>query len=321
MPETVTCEVTGRVPIEGEHHVAGWVFPPSQPVSSAPLLCCLPGGSYTKAYWHLEVPGRPGYSFGEHLADQGMLVVALDHLGVGESSRHPRAVELTPDVVAAGNAAAFDDLVRRASDGTLIPGLGPLEITAKVGVGHSMGAMLAIFQQSLHASFDAIAPLGYGVTGPIIDFASDFGEIGVPSYEAIMDLARQGLFDGLEGDRSLPGMREHFYWDDVPADVIAADDLTNAHLPGVTGPLSIVPFIATDHAGRVRVPVFLGFGQRDSTPNAHDEPRAYRSSNDVTLFVLRGSAHCHNSANTRHELWDRLGAWVRALPGGTEVPR
>ncbi|SQD98944.1 hypothetical protein FMEAI12_5010005 [Parafrankia sp. Ea1.12] len=33
-----------------------------------PLLFCLPGGSYTKAYWHLEVPGRTGYSFGEHMA-------------------------------------------------------------------------------------------------------------------------------------------------------------------------------------------------------------------------------------------------------------
>jgi hypothetical protein len=110
-------------------------------------------------------------------------------------------------------------------------------------------------------------------------------------------------------------MRHHFYWDDVPDDVIAADDLTNTHLPGVCGPLSIVPFIASDHAGRVTCPVFIGLGERDSTPSHHDEARAYASSSDITLFVLPGSAHCHNSAGTRHVLWDRLARWIGAASG------
>jgi hypothetical protein len=100
----------------------------------------------------------------------------------------------------------------------------------------------------------------------------------------------------------MPAMRHHFYWDDVPDDVIAADDLTNTHLPGVCGPLSLVPFIACDHAGRVSCPVFIGLGERDSTPSHHDEARAYASSGDITLFVLPRSAHCHNSAGTRHVL-------------------
>ncbi len=29
------------------------------------------------------------------------------------------------------------------------------------------------------------------------------------------------------------------------------------------------------------------------------------------------SAHCHNTAGTRHQLWDRLARWVRALDAST----
>ena len=33
----------------------------------------------------------------------------------------------------------------------------------------------------------------------------------------------------------------------------------------------------------------------------------YRRSPDVTLYVLHNSAHCHNVASTRTQLWDRIG--------------
>lgn len=245
-----------------------------------------------------------------------MLVVAVDHLGTGDSSRHPRAADLTPEVLAAANAAVLTELLTRARNGSLVAGLAPLSIGPSVGVGHSMGAMLAIYQQSLHRSFDAIAPLGYGTIGPIIQFSAEIGADGLslPTRESIMGPAAAGAFDGMPRvDRTAPDLRHHFYWDDVPADVIAADDLTSTDIPGVCGPLSVVPFIASDHAGRVRCPVFIGLGERDSTPDHHGEPRAYYSSSDVTLFLLEKSAHCQKTANTRHRLWDRLARWVQAL--------
>ncbi len=308
-PTAVEVDVSEAVPLTGPQRISAWVFAPDGPSDRVSLLFCLPGGSYTKAYWHLEVPGHPGYSFAEHLAAQGMLVIAVDHLGTGESTRHARAVDLTPEVVAAANAATFTELADRARGGSLVPGLGPLTLGPTVGVGHSMGAMLAVFQQSLHRSFDAIALLGYGTVGPIMSFEDG---TPLPSLESIMAAGREGLLDDLPPlDRT--SIRHHFYWDDVPPEVIAADDLTITSVPGVTGMLSIVPFIASDHARRVQCPVFIGLGERDSTPDHHDEPRAYASSSDVTLFILGRSAHCHNTAGTRHELWDRLARWIAAL--------
>jgi pimeloyl-ACP methyl ester carboxylesterase len=315
---SVQIDISGRIPIEGSHHISVWVFPPADQTAPVPLLFCLPGGSYSKAYWHLEVPGRSGYSFAEHMAAQGMLVLAVDHIGTGDSSRHPRAVELTPDVVAGANEAALSLALERIQDGTLVPDMPPASPEPVIGVGHSMGAMLAIFQQSLHSSFDAIASLGYGTIGPIVDWGDEGSDVGAPTYEAIMGPARAGAFDEpFLADRTMPSMRHHFYWDDVPADVIAADDRTSTHLPGVTGPLSIVPFIASNHALRIGCPVFIGLGERDSTSSHYDEGRAYRSSRDITLFILAKSAHCHNTASSRHVLWDRLAGWLRTLPPST----
>jgi pimeloyl-ACP methyl ester carboxylesterase len=124
--------------------------------------------------------------------------------------------------------------------------------------------------------------------------------------------ARAGeLDDHVLMDRTM--MHPHFYWDDVPAEVIAADDLTNTVSPGICGLSSIIPFIASDHAGRITCPVFIGLGERDSTCDHHREPLAYFSSNDITFFLLPGSAHCHNTATTRLQLWERLGGWIEHL--------
>lgn len=307
----LTIDVTGKVPIPGQHHLSAWGFFPVHSDGPTPLLLCLPGGSYTKAYWHLEVEGYPGYSFAEHMAARGLAVIALDHIGVGDSSRHGSASQLTPDVVAAINSVALAEVVARLRDGNASESLGPLEVGPIIGVGHSMGAMLAIVQQSLARDFDAIAPLGFGVVGA---WAALHG-LGAVTYEEVMGPARAGAFDEpFLPPRDFPDMRRHFYWDDVPAEVIAADDLTLTTLPGVTGPLSIVPYIAADHAGRITCPVFLGFGERDSTVDARREPEAYTSATDITVFVLRSSGHCHNTASTRVVLWDRLAQWISGIP-------
>jgi hypothetical protein len=315
-PHLVTVDINGELPLDGNHHIAAWVFPPSTNTTGpVPVLWCLPGGSFTKAYWHLEVPGMPDYSFARHFADQGMLVLAADHINTGDSSRHPRAADLLPHVVAQANAVAYSRLIDRVSKGTLLPDLGPINVGARIGVGHSMGAMLTIIQQSRHHSFDAIAPLGYGNAGPIISITGADTSYRA-SLEDVVQLAETGALDNpIHLDRCDPQIRAHFYHH-VPDAVMTVDDLSITGLPGVTGALSIVPFIVADHASRVRCPVFIGLGERDSTPSHYDEVKAYRSSHDVTLFILEGSAHCHNTANTRHQLWNRLAGWVRGLPVG-----
>lgn len=64
---------------------AAWVFLPPRPADAVAALLCLAGGLYDKRYWHLQIDGHPGYSFAEHLAAAGFVVITVDHLGVGMS--------------------------------------------------------------------------------------------------------------------------------------------------------------------------------------------------------------------------------------------
>jgi alpha-beta hydrolase superfamily lysophospholipase len=83
--------------------IAAWVFTPTEMafVGGKPVvIALLNGGTYDKRYFHFEVPGETGYSCAEALRDQGFIVILLDHLGVGESSRAPSERLVTRQVAA-----------------------------------------------------------------------------------------------------------------------------------------------------------------------------------------------------------------------------
>ena len=63
----------------------------------------------------------------------------------------------------------------------------------------------------------------------------------------------------------------------------------------------------------MKAPVFLGFGDRDLTAHPRNDAAFYTASDDITVFVLEGAAHCHNFAANRHELWDRLATWAATV--------
>jgi pimeloyl-ACP methyl ester carboxylesterase len=96
----------------------------------------------------------------------------------------------------------------------------------------------------------------------------------------------------------------------VPKEVIAADDAAGVAVPRELAWRSLSPNAVTTEASTIDVPVFVGLGERDVSPDPEGEPALFPASPSVTLYVLPGSAHCHNFATTRHKLWDRLASWV-----------
>src|SRR5258706_16186286 len=94
------------------------------------------------------------------MVKQGFLVVAIDHLGVGESTWSADGSEITTEVVARANAAVTGQVRARLAEGTLVAGMVPQHNPFLVGVGHSMGSFLLVKQQADHRSFDSIVPLG-----------------------------------------------------------------------------------------------------------------------------------------------------------------
>ncbi|MBS1892565.1 MAG: alpha/beta fold hydrolase, partial [Actinobacteria bacterium] len=142
----------------GPLEICARVVAPAEPDPSAPVLFCVPGMSYGKEYW--DVP-LDGYSFARVAAAGDHVVIAVDNVGTGESTRPEDfdAVDLV--AMATANAAAAGEAMSRLAAGDLVPGLAPVAARRPVGIGHSLGGCLALLQQADHETFGALAVLGF----------------------------------------------------------------------------------------------------------------------------------------------------------------
>jgi pimeloyl-ACP methyl ester carboxylesterase len=311
----VEVDVSDVVPIPGHHVVRGVVLAPSDP--TAPELrsfvwCCLPGGSCTSGYFDLHVAGDDtSYSMAAHLADAGCTVLALDHLGTGASSTVEDNFLVTPEILATASRAAFAALLAQLREGSLVPGLEPMPTPLPIGVGHSMGAMITIMEQARYGTYVAVVNLGGGGAGlPEHLHNPSWVTWDLPRLRAsLVELARQQFSGAVERDRDRPGI---FHAADVPAPVLGAFRSQLTTLLPSCALASIIPSFSDPERGEISVPLFLGFGEHDLSQVPHESVPRFRSSHDITLFVLTGSGHCHNQAGNRWQLWDRMTEWARS---------
>jgi pimeloyl-ACP methyl ester carboxylesterase len=291
------------------------------------VIVAWPGGGYNRRYFDLRLPGRTGYSQAEHHARHGIVTVACDHLGVGDSSIPVSA--LGHAALARANAATAAAILTRlrdgtvmdgtVTDGTVADGLAPLPGLVAVGVGHSYGGLLLTMVQAAHPLFSAIGMLGWSGVDTVIPV--DHGD------PAVADVHRTRV----------PGLRHPyrraFHYDDVPAAIVAEDlDGYPGRLDGAPQPAWAARFqpggpnvaperppngdITANEAARIDVPVLIAVGERDVCPDPWAEPGAYRGSRDVTLVIVPAMGHAHNFASTRSVLWDRIAAWAKTVTAG-----
>jgi pimeloyl-ACP methyl ester carboxylesterase len=158
-------DVSGAVGIPGAQ-IAATVIAPSI-VAEKPLVAeGFPGGGYARGYWDIQWPGR--YSQAEYHARRGWTFVAVDHLGVGDSSL-PDPTMLTFEALAAANSAATQRIVSMLRSGTLsVNGVAPVQSPYVIGLGQSMGGCVSIVAQAAHRTFDALAVLGYSASHTVL---------------------------------------------------------------------------------------------------------------------------------------------------------
>jgi pimeloyl-ACP methyl ester carboxylesterase len=317
-PQVLSFDVTEAVGSGEVLSQAAWLFLPGDPTRATAVLVCLAGGTYDKRYWHLEVPGHRGYSFAEHMADLGYLVVALDHLGTGGSSDPRRSGSMGLRMLAAGDAGAVAQISARLRDSTLVPGLPPLRLPV-VGVGHSMGSCLTTMVAAQARPYDAVALLGYGVQISNVQNEADGGGDLAARMDQSEVVFRQ--LNGLSPDDvscvvPREQLRQLFHAPDVPGDVIVADDAAESRVPVRAASEVITPGYVAEFAAAVDVPVFLALGSHlDVSPSPYTEVANYRASRDVTLYLVQGSGHCHNFSVGRFALWHRMAAWIPSVLG------
>jgi pimeloyl-ACP methyl ester carboxylesterase len=288
---------------------------------SAPTvaLTCLPGGGMSRRYFDLQpVGGGDDWSMAAHLAAHGVIVLLIDHPGVGDSDVPDDPYELTPRTVAAVDAHA----TRRALDalraGTLVPGLPALTSVRSIGCGHSMGAMLTVHAQAMATSasplHEAVALLGFA-GGGLVEHLSDeeraYAGDPVGLERVVVELTRRRF--GRPLSRGSTGPSPFLLAVEVPDHAVAAIADAGSNLLNVCGLTSMVPGASAPQLGAIDVPVFLGVGEFDITGPSHAIPVQFPRARDVTLHVCPQMGHNHNVAPTRAALWDRLLRWLREV--------
>lgn len=316
VPVSLTFDVTAGVGSDEELAQEAWLFLPECPADARGVLLCLAGGTYDKHYWHVDIDGHPGYSFGEHLAASGFIVIAVDHLGIGESTDPIASGPLGLELLAKGDVEVARQVRERLRRGELHDEVPPTA-AALIGVGHSMGACLTTMVQATAHLYDAVVLLGYGVQiTNVYEDTADAADLEQRIQQTI-ELSCQ-LTGAKPTDSHTFAPRSYladlFYAGEVPQEVVDADTAVQSRVPVRAVGEVTTPGIVEQYAPQVDVPVFLAFGAAlDVSPNPHAEPANYIGSPDVTLHLVPNSGHCHNFASHRAELWDRIAQWVATV--------
>jgi hypothetical protein len=318
-PTELALDVSAELPFDDRAVLAASVhLPHAQGEALRAILICWPGGSYARAYWDLQIPGHPGYSFAEHMTAQGFVVLAADHLGVGASSKPADGDRVNFETMSAAAASFVTQVRSMLAEGSPEFGGRPLESVPIIGLGHSLGACLTVVTQARRGCYDAVALLGFTHgQKEIAVTAVGTAERELTNDDALRATATEQAkaffgpsWDDVYGFAPREPNHAWLHHHDVPAAVIAADDAQAVRWPRQSYVEALLAGHSARFAAELDCNVFVGFGDHDIPPVPHADVAYYPRSRDVTLYVLRNSAHCHNFASTRAELWDRIGLWA-----------
>ena len=317
-------DVTGSVPIPGKVEIAATAYlPDPKALGERPVVIfALPGGGVSRRYFDIRIPGHEGYSEAEYHAAHGFVFVAVDHLGVGDSTTTALDSMRIEDIVAADDAAV-KEISKRLVAGTLATGYPALPGAFRVGIGGSMGGGVTILMQGRHRTYDAIAPLGYSAIHTVLPQPTEAGRLqGMQAPERMLNRWTDPKTLSLSSSSAATGDYVYpFFWEDVPREIVAADqEGFRSHTPSAswssrTLPNCVIamlsPGFVAEEAAHVDVPVLVGVGERDVVPNPLAEPAAFQGTRDITVFVVPHLAHNHNLGSSRRMLWDRIEDWAR----------
>jgi alpha-beta hydrolase superfamily lysophospholipase len=313
--ESLHIDVSGAVALEGKPEIAAdVVWPCDGGVPPRALLFCLPGGFLDRTYFDLAASEDSSYSFAEFMARRGYVVAAIDHIGCGASSR-PADMEdgytLGVDAITAANECARAEIAQRVASE-----LGAGELVS-VGVGHSMGSLLSVAQQANHAPHAALVLQSFstqGLRGFLQGDEASFADDAPRAHAGIAELARArfGTPYPIGTEESEEGTTAAFSAGTAPDVVYRYLHNASTNLLGVPGLLTMIPGAYAPYAEKVAVPVFVGGGDHD-LGRAHSAATMLPAAPEVLAFELPDCWHCHNVANTRQQMWQRIDLWLGSI--------
>lgn len=276
-------------------------LPPGQPRVA---MYCLPGGGVNRQYFDLQGDGN---SFAQAMTARGAVVVALDHLGVGDSEEPEDRFILHADRLADANAQACRQIAGRLAQGTLAAGIPPLDMPFSIGVGHSMGAMLTVMQQDAAPMHAALALLCFSTRG-LPEVLSEEERHAASASDGGRSAAEALARARFAGDPRAQAPRPE---PSSPASIALAP--VQDKMLQSSAMLSMLPNNVGPEAARITVPLFLGLGERDIAGRPHRVPAAFPACREIVLHINEGAGHHPFVAARRRIFFDRIGEWMDSL--------
>ncbi|MGD9701259.1 MAG: hypothetical protein AB7Q42_12435 [Acidimicrobiia bacterium] len=148
-------------------------------LAQRPVVCvAFPGGGYSRRYYSMDLPDAPGGQAAWH-TDRGWIVVAIDHLQVGDSSVYEPDL-LTFEHITAANSAAVQAVLARLAAGTITDGFPAIADPFVAGIGQSMGGCVTVVLQGQRQPFDCIGVLGYSAIHTVVPSAPGVANVAMP---------------------------------------------------------------------------------------------------------------------------------------------
>ena len=324
-------DVSDAVRMRTPQFVAGTAYLPDGALSNPPIVIfASPGGGYSRGYFDMHFAGHTGYSEAEYHVSRGVIFIAQDHLGVGDSSIDC-IDELTVENIADGAHAFVTTVMGRLRAGSLDGAVAAIDTPFVVGIGQSMGAGITMIMQGRHRTFDAIAPLGISAIHTMLPQRT---AEATRAARNVFRFSRQTPLDQLVVRSTAADIADFvypFHWDDEPEDIRNADMAGGYPIRKETPPFGsrTVPRCAvamnspgyfTPEVSLVDVPVLMAYGERDVSPDMRREPTAFINCNDLSVFIVPRMAHMHNFAHTRELLWQRVADWAEMMARRKKLP-
>jgi len=318
-PIELRIDVTGRASgLGGTLEQAVTVhLPDEREINDPPVVMFgFPGGGVARGYWCLETEDSTDWSQARYHAERGCVFVSVDHLGVGESTTGDPE-DFTMEVVTSGNVAVVRTVLDRLIKGVLVEGFPALADPVTIGMGQSMGGFFIIQMQGQQAVFDGVAVLGYSSIHTVVPAPPGEDQTPLPGVARNSSPETLGIWaDRLAAmggrDALMKRMTHLSFFDKNDSDCLRMDFVTppfSTTFPGAAKYATSRGVVA-EEAARIECPVFLGFGERDTSQHPKGEPTGYLRSNDIVLAVIPGMAHGQNFNSKRRELWTRIHPWA-----------
>lgn len=293
-----------KLAVSDEHDavvMAADVYAPRQLTDKSVVLICMAGGNTTRGYFNLTGSAGGAQNFAYSMTALGHIVVAIEPVGVGDSTIPEDGFSVTIEAEA--------EYVRRATERVrqMTVSGAPLSQRRIIGLGHSAGSLVMGAAQGRFHCFDAVVLLGFSTRGmpdvlpPDVLAAISANPAGA---RAILPPLVKQMFGGAA------------YFPPQPD-----EDTENGRLlrrirapwPAMLGALAIIPGNIAPEVAAITSPVFVGVSEHDIVGPAHEIGAAFTACPDYTLFIIPGASHEIMVAEQIGALYRRLDAWLPAV--------